>query len=190
MFHDPARGEKRLAWNEVANHFTGVALELSPATGFERKDERSRLSLSTFLRQARGARHALLQLLALSLALEILVIAGPFYLQVTVDEVIARGDVDLLLVLALGFALVGTLTVRRNLASVAHCHHHREHAPLRLWSTTFSPPDSPSPLLLREAAHRRCAVPLHLYRAGAKRRQRRPYSRAHRWHYGGDSPLP
>ena len=38
-------------------------------------------------------------------------IAGPFYLQVTVDEVIARGDVDLLLVLALGFALVGTLTV-------------------------------------------------------------------------------
>ena len=95
----------------MANHFTGVALELSPAMGFERRDERSRLSLSTFLRQARGARHALLQLLALSLALEILVIAGPFYLQVTVDEVIARGDVDLLLVLALGFALVGTLTV-------------------------------------------------------------------------------
>ena len=111
VLHDPARGEKRLAWNEVANHFTGVALELSPAMGFERRDERSRLSLSTFLRQARGARHALLQLLALSLALEILVIAGPFYLQVTVDEVIARGDVDLLLVLALGFALVGTLTV-------------------------------------------------------------------------------
>ena len=111
VFHDPALGEKRLAWNEVANHFTGVALELSPAMGFERRDERSRLSLSAFLRQARGARHALLQLLALSLALEILVIAGPFYLQVTVDEVIARGDVDLLLVLALGFALVGTLTV-------------------------------------------------------------------------------
>ena len=111
VLHDPALGEKRLSWKEVSNHFTGVALELSPATGFERKDERSRLSLSTFLRQARGAKHALLQLLALSLALEILVIAGPFYLQVTVDEVIARGDVDLLLVLALGFALVGALTV-------------------------------------------------------------------------------
>lgn len=111
VLHDPALGEKRIAWNEASKHLTGVALELSPAAGFERKDERARLSLSTFLRQASGAKHALFQLLALSLALEILVLAGPFYLQVTVDEVIARGDTGLLTVLALGFALIGALTV-------------------------------------------------------------------------------
>src|SRR4029077_8497720 len=35
----------------------------------------------------------------------------PFYLQVAVDEVIARGDVDLLLVLALGFGLLTAITV-------------------------------------------------------------------------------
>lgn len=111
VLHDPALGEKRMSWNEASKHLTGIALELTPTSGFERKDERTRLGLSTFLRQASGAKHALFQLLALSLALEVLVIAGPFYLQLTVDEVIARGDVDLLLVLALGFALVGALTV-------------------------------------------------------------------------------
>jgi ATP-binding cassette, subfamily B, bacterial CvaB/MchF/RaxB len=111
VLHDPASGEKRMSWAEANKHLTGVALELTPTSDFERKDERSRLRLSTFLRQASGAKHALLQLLALSVALEVLVIAGPFYLQVTVDEVIARGDVDLLVVLALGFAFVAALTV-------------------------------------------------------------------------------
>ncbi len=111
VLHDPALGERPMSWREASNHLTGVALELTPTSNFERKDERARLRLSTFLRQASGAKHALLQLLALSLALELLVIAGPFYLQLTVDEVIARGDTDLLLILALGFALVATLTV-------------------------------------------------------------------------------
>jgi ATP-binding cassette, subfamily B, bacterial CvaB/MchF/RaxB len=111
VLHDPAFGEKFVSWRETSKHLTGVALELTPTPSFERKDERARLKLSTFLRQASGSKHALLQILALSFALEILVIAGPFYLQLTVDEVIARGDVDLLLVLALGFGLVAALTV-------------------------------------------------------------------------------
>jgi ATP-binding cassette, subfamily B, bacterial CvaB/MchF/RaxB len=111
VLHDPALGEKRVSWGEVSKHLTGVALELTPTESFERKDERARLRLSTFLRQASGVKHALLQILALSFALELLVIAGPFYLQLAVDEVVARGDVDLLVVLALGFALVAALTV-------------------------------------------------------------------------------
>lgn len=111
VLHDPALGEKRMSWKEASKHFSGVALELTPATGFTRKDERRRLGLSIFLEQAGGAKKALLQLLLLSLVLEILVIAGPFYLQLTIDEVVARGDVNLLLVLALGFSLVVALTV-------------------------------------------------------------------------------
>ena len=38
-------------------------------------------------------------------------IASPFYLQLTVDEVIARGDADLLIVLALGFGLLTAIKV-------------------------------------------------------------------------------
>ena len=47
-----------------------------------------------------------MQIFVLSVILQLLVIAAPFYMQLTVDEVIARGDVDLLIVLALGFGLL------------------------------------------------------------------------------------
>jgi hypothetical protein len=68
VLHDPAFGEKRVSWGEVSKHLTGLALELTPTESFERKDERARLRLSTFLRRASGAKHALLQILALSRA--------------------------------------------------------------------------------------------------------------------------
>ena len=42
----------------------------------------------------------------LSIILQLLTLAAPLYVQLTVDEVIARGDVDLLIVLALGFGLL------------------------------------------------------------------------------------
>ena len=47
----------------------------------------------------------------LSVILEALVIAAPFYMQLAVDEVVARGDVDLLSTLALGFGLLMALNV-------------------------------------------------------------------------------
>jgi ATP-binding cassette subfamily B protein RaxB len=83
-----------------------VALELTPSEGFIRSDERSRLPFSVFWSQLRGSGHALAQIFALSVMLQLLVLAAPFYMQITIDEVIARGDVDLLLVLALGFGLL------------------------------------------------------------------------------------
>lgn len=108
--HDPAAGEKTLSVAEASKHLTGVALELSPAEGFAPQDERARLPFSVFWPQLSGSGHALLQIFVLSVVLQLLVLAAPFYMQIVIDEVIARGDVDLLVVLALGFAL---LTVMR-----------------------------------------------------------------------------
>jgi ATP-binding cassette, subfamily B, bacterial CvaB/MchF/RaxB len=105
MINDPAAGQRFLPIAEASKHLTGVALELSPSEGFLAKDERTRLPFSTFWSQLEGSTPALVQILLLSIILEAFVIASPFYLQLTVDEVIARGDVDLLLVLALGFGL-------------------------------------------------------------------------------------
>src|SRR5258708_30988982 len=65
-----------------------------------------RLPFSVFWSGMSGNTHALVQILVLSVVTEILVLAAPFYMQLTVDEVIARGDVDFLLVLGLGFALL------------------------------------------------------------------------------------
>ena len=111
VVHDPASGERSFPVTEASKHLTGVALELSPAEGFLPKDERVRLPFSTFWTQMRGSTHALAHILILSIVLEAFVIVGPFYLQLTVDEVITRGDADLLIVLALGFGLLTLIKV-------------------------------------------------------------------------------
>jgi ATP-binding cassette, subfamily B, bacterial CvaB/MchF/RaxB len=111
IVHDPASGERFFPIAEASKHLTGVALELSPAEGFLPQDERARLPFSTFWTQLRGSTHALIQILILSVILETFVIVSPFYLQLTVDEVIARGDTDLLVVLALGFGLLTAIKV-------------------------------------------------------------------------------
>ena len=111
VVHDPASGERFFPIAEASKHLSGVALELSPSEGFLPKDERARLPFSTFWTQLRGSTHALVQILILSVVLEAFVIASPFYLQLTIDEVIARGDADLLIVLALGFGLLTAIKV-------------------------------------------------------------------------------
>src|SRR5258708_39562309 len=104
VVYDPAAGEKWLPISEVSRHFTGVVLELSPTEEFCRTDERVRLPFSVFFSGMSGNTHALVQILVLSVVTEILVLAAPFYMQLTVDEAIARGDVHFLLVPGLGFA--------------------------------------------------------------------------------------
>jgi len=111
VVHDPALGERRFSLVEASKHLSGVALELSPTDGFAPKDERIRLPFSTFWGQIRGMPHALLQIFALSIVLEILVIAAPLYMQLVIDEVLVKGDVDLLLVLALGFGLLTVINI-------------------------------------------------------------------------------
>src|SRR5712672_1114319 len=106
VVHDPAAGEKWFPITEASRHLTGVVLELSPTEGFCRTDERVRLPFSVFWSGMSENTHALTQVLVLSAVIEILILATPFYMQLTVDEVIARGDIDLLLVLGLGFALL------------------------------------------------------------------------------------
>jgi ATP-binding cassette, subfamily B, bacterial CvaB/MchF/RaxB len=114
VVHDPACGKRYLPIAEASKHLTGVAIELSPSEGFILKDERERLPFSIFWKQLGGNAHALVQIFILSVLLEVFVIASPFYLQVTVDDVIARGDADLLMVLALGFGLLTAIKIASN----------------------------------------------------------------------------
>ena len=111
VIHDPGSGERSMSLGEASKHLTGIALELSPTTGFTPQRETARLPFSVFWSELRGSTRALLQILALSLVLELFIVCSPLYLQLTVDEVIARGDVDLLLVLALGFGLLTAIKV-------------------------------------------------------------------------------
>jgi ATP-binding cassette, subfamily B, bacterial CvaB/MchF/RaxB len=79
VVHDPGAGERSYSRAEASKHLTGVALELSPAEGFLRKDDRAKLPFSVFWKQMRGSTHAVLQILLLSVLLELFVLAAPFY---------------------------------------------------------------------------------------------------------------
>ena len=110
IVHDPAVGERFFSMAEASRHLTGVAVEITPTDAFNRdnrtKEDTERLPLSAFWGHTQGIGHGLLQILALSVVLELFVIASPYYMQIAVDEVIARGDSNLLTTLALGFGLL------------------------------------------------------------------------------------
>jgi ATP-binding cassette subfamily B protein RaxB len=103
VIHDPARGIRKLGLREVSEHFTGVALELTPAADFTPVRERQAISLRALTGKVRGLVPALSQILLLALALEVFALAGPFYLQWVLDQVLVSADHDLLTLLGLGF---------------------------------------------------------------------------------------
>ena len=108
---DPAIGEVRYSWDEFAQHFTGIALELSPTAQFEKKTLVQRLRLSHFWQRIHGLKRSLITIILLSLLLQLFAVAAPFYMQTVVDDVLLRSDTNLLLVLALGFGLLMLIQV-------------------------------------------------------------------------------
>ena len=107
--NDPARGRRVLRLSEASDHYTGVAMEMTPSAGFKRRDERERISAWQLVRTATGLKGAITQVLLLSLVLEVLAIATPFFLQLVVDRVVVGRDRDLLAVLGIGFALLALM---------------------------------------------------------------------------------
>jgi ATP-binding cassette subfamily B protein RaxB len=105
VIHDPARGVRSFSRSQISDKFTGVALELSPAVTFAPHDDRRRMRLKDFWTRITGLYGTLLQTLVLSAIIQLLLLAAPFYMQLVVDEVLTKFDVDLLLVLALGFGV-------------------------------------------------------------------------------------
>lgn len=111
VIHDPAVGERTLDKEELSRHFTGVALELTPAAGFKPRRARQRMHLNDFWQRITGVKRALVQLFVLSLALQVFALAMPFYMQLVVDHALVSHDSNLLAVLALGFLLLTLIHV-------------------------------------------------------------------------------
>lgn len=110
-FNDPAIGKRKLSLNEFAEHFTGIALELHPTNNFVKQQERQSMGLSQLWSKMTGLKSALLKLCILSLLLQLFSLATPYYMQWVVDEVLISHDQPLLLVLAMGFALLVVISV-------------------------------------------------------------------------------
>jgi len=109
--YDPAVGKRRIGYDEVSKHFTGVALELSPGTEFEKTEATPSVSWRQLTGPVRGIWGTLALLLTLSLALQVFTVLGPFYLQWVVDQVLVSADRELLTAIGIGFGLLVLIQV-------------------------------------------------------------------------------
>ena len=113
---DPGIGLRSMTLSKVSNHFTGIALELSPTAEFSPVEARLKPHLSLLWSRLIGLKRAIFQTLTLSIILQIIVLTAPFYLQLVVDGALAQKDYGLLKALAIGF---GGLMILRAISEAA-----------------------------------------------------------------------
>jgi len=106
VVHDPAVGVRKLSLEEVAKHFTGVAIEFSKGPTFQRRRADPPVSLRSLAGAVRGLGRGLTHIFSLALVLELFALLMPLFMQLVVDQVIADGDHDLLTFLGLSFSLL------------------------------------------------------------------------------------
>ncbi len=106
---DPAVGRRTLSTKELDRHFTGVAMELAPTADFVPVEAQTKTRLRDLWSRLTGYGSATVQVLGLSVLLQLTALLMPFFLQLTLDEGIPQGDRGLLLLLLIGFAALYAL---------------------------------------------------------------------------------
>ena len=100
---DPARGRTTYSRDELSKRFTGVALELKAAVGFEPRKATSRLTLSSFFRGVTGLWPAIGKIFVMSMALNGFAVMAPLFTQIVIDTIVVSQNYQLLALLALAF---------------------------------------------------------------------------------------
>lgn len=113
--HDPSTGLRRMQWDEVSKHFTGVVLELQPSATFTKKTSIERVRLTDLWSGIRGLAPSIAQLFLLSLVLQVFSLTAPVLNQMVIDDVISKGDLDLLTVLIIGITLMLLIQIATSL---------------------------------------------------------------------------
>ena len=103
---DPAAGRRTLTMDEVSRCFTGVALELTPNSRFQSAEKKPRLRLRELTGHVLGLKRALVNILMLALALEVVALLSPQVMQWVVDHALVSADYDLLLLVVIGGCLL------------------------------------------------------------------------------------
>ncbi|HDY8691913.1 TPA: peptidase domain-containing ABC transporter [Klebsiella pneumoniae] len=145
VIHDPDKGRVTLSLQDAGKHFTGVALELTPAGDFTVRDERKKIRLRQLTGETPGLRTAMLRIIIFALALEVLTLGSPLINQMVIDEVLVAADRSLLTVFIIALLLLSltqmllslarqwasiTLSVNFNMQWTARVFHHLVRLPL------------------------------------------------------------
>ena len=111
IVHDPALGVLKADRDTVSDSFTGVVVELTPTGEFKKKPATRPLKLSDLLAPRKPVLVAFAVSLAMFMLVRIGLLASPFYLQIFIDEVLAKRDLSLMTVLALFFGAISAMQV-------------------------------------------------------------------------------
>lgn len=106
VIHDPAQGRRSATMSEVDRMFTGVALELLPATKFPRISRTNSFRIFTLLSDTKGIIANLARIFVIGCAIELLALIGPFGLQIIVDKALVNEDIQLLTSVLMGLGVV------------------------------------------------------------------------------------
>ncbi|MGI9239074.1 MAG: peptidase domain-containing ABC transporter, partial [Woeseiaceae bacterium] len=106
ILHDPARGLVKESYEQVADAFTGIAVEISTAPAFQKTASPPMLRLSAMLPTDSALIRAFSVGLVFALVCEVMLLASPFYLQLVIDKVLGKSDAALLNTVAFGFGLL------------------------------------------------------------------------------------
>ncbi|MDO2442492.1 peptidase domain-containing ABC transporter [Enterobacter nematophilus] len=145
VIHDPDKGKVTISLTYAGKHFTGVALELMPASDFTARDERKKIRLRQLTGKTPGLLPAMSRIIVFALALEILTLGSPLLNQLVIDEVLVAADRSLLTVIIIALLLLSltqmllslarqwaslTLSVNFNMQWTARVFHHLVRLPL------------------------------------------------------------
>lgn len=103
---DPAVGDRKITVDDASPHFTGVALELVPNADFVPAKLKPKIRLRDLVGRAVGFKRALINIFAISVAIEMVALLSPQVTQWVVDGALVSADYDLLLLAVLGGGLL------------------------------------------------------------------------------------
>src|SRR3990167_6173771 len=106
IIHDPAMGVRHCRMDEVSQSFTGIVLEVEQASDFQPMRAQTKLKLFDLIKIMTGAKPFIMQLLLLSLFIEILSLVAPLFTQYVTDQVIGTSDCSNLMLLVAGFVIL------------------------------------------------------------------------------------
>lgn len=106
VVHDPALGILRLNFDEVSNHFTGIAVEVSPTHQFKQERVGGRLTLAAILNSVSGTGKYVSHILWLTLFLEVFALLNPLFLKTIVDTGLRNEDLGFIGAVSMLFLFV------------------------------------------------------------------------------------
>ncbi|MDT8427966.1 MAG: cysteine peptidase family C39 domain-containing protein, partial [Pseudomonadales bacterium] len=109
IIHDPAVGVRKYALPDISRKFTGIAVEFLPGKNFP-------VSLPVKINRLAELFHIstdfwanVIQVLLLSVFIQLIALITPFYVQITIDQGLTRNDPDLILVIAIAFLVLALI---------------------------------------------------------------------------------